>query len=237
MTTPAIVMSKAEREAIVTLFATQKTLAFTAIEKATGLRSNHLVYFLKQLQAEGILVKNGDAYDLTIKGQGIIPHLAHHTGKEQPPLCVAVVAIVRDGKICLLQRNKMPYKGLWGLVGGKLKHDETIPAAAVREVKEETGLDVRFEKFCGVMPEHVIENGIKKHSFLLFLCKASVIDGTLSKSPEGEVAWFDIKALAEDTIIPSDLWMIRNLLPKKEQLSHATMMDDNGTYSFDVTNY
>jgi 8-oxo-dGTP diphosphatase len=57
-----------------------------------------------------------------------------------------VAAIIeKDGKILLTKRNIEPYKGSWVLPGGHIDLDETTEAAVVREVKEETGLDIRPE--------------------------------------------------------------------------------------------
>ncbi|MGD1920145.1 MAG: NUDIX domain-containing protein [Pleurocapsa sp.] len=47
-------------------------------------------------------------------------------------------------KILLIQRGISPYEGKWALPGGFIKLDESIEAAAVRELKEETGIDRVF---------------------------------------------------------------------------------------------
>ncbi len=231
---PAVVLSKEEREKIVTLFATHHCLSFSAMEKHTGLRSNHLVYFLKQLQEEGILSKQDDEYRLTVAGQKLIPTMAHLTGKEVPPLAVVLTAIVKDDQILLLKRAKRPFQGLWGLPGGKLTHDESIEQAAIREAIEETGLNCAFERFCGVCQEHVKEGDVVKHSFLLFVCKVKPIDGGLNSGSEGEIGWFDIKSLDESQVIPSDFWFIRNLVSGKAPLTYSTLQDENGKYSFEA---
>ena len=234
---PAVLMSKTERELIMQLFARQPRLSFTAIEEATGLRSNHLVYFLNQLQDEDMIVKFGSTYKLTLKGQNMIPHLSHLSGKESPPLAVVTAAIVKGKQICLLKRKRMPFQGYWGLIGGKLRHNETIIDAAIREVKEETGLDVIFDQYCGLCHEHVREIGTVKHSFLLFLCKMSVVGGDLVAGEEGDIGWFDIKALAKEKVIPSDLWMINNMLKKKVPYYMSHMEDKETEYVFEAKTY
>jgi 8-oxo-dGTP diphosphatase len=49
-----------------------------------------------------------------------------------------------DGKwqVLLIERKHEPFKGKWALPGGFIEIDETTEAAAIRELKEETGIDV-----------------------------------------------------------------------------------------------
>jgi ADP-ribose pyrophosphatase YjhB (NUDIX family) len=49
-------------------------------------------------------------------------------------------AIWRDGKVLLAQRGKEPLKGIWSLPGGSVEPGEEIRKAALRELKEETGI-------------------------------------------------------------------------------------------------
>ena len=54
----------------------------------------------------------------------------------------ASVAIVRQFDVLLIQRNRPPSEGLWTLPGGRLEPRETAEQCAIRELKEELGLDV-----------------------------------------------------------------------------------------------
>ncbi len=60
-------------------------------------------------------------------------------------------------KILLIKRNTIPFKGYWALPGGRMDSGETIEQTIVREVKEETGLDVTI---AGKIGEY-IEKGVK----------------------------------------------------------------------------
>ena len=55
-----------------------------------------------------------------------------------------VGAVVRDdrGRLLLVRRGTEPGRGLWSIPGGRVEAGETHPAAAAREVLEETGLRV-----------------------------------------------------------------------------------------------
>lgn len=66
------------------------------------------------------------------------------------PAPVAAAAIEMQGGIVVIKRRYNPGKGGWALPAGFQDHDETIQQAAAREVKEETGLDVRVEELIGV---------------------------------------------------------------------------------------
>jgi len=57
-------------------------------------------------------------------------------------LLAASVAIVRKTDLLLIQRNRPPSEGLWTLPGGRLEPGETAERCAVREVREELGLEL-----------------------------------------------------------------------------------------------
>ncbi len=55
-----------------------------------------------------------------------------------------------DGCVVLIKRLAKPFKGQWALPGGHVNNKESAEDAAVREVKEETGLDVKIKRLVGV---------------------------------------------------------------------------------------
>ncbi|MCC3766886.1 NUDIX domain-containing protein [Streptomyces sp. UNOC14_S4] len=72
-------------------------------------------------------------------------------------MAVGASAVVTDsrGRILLQRRAD---NGLWALPGGGMELGDSLPGAAVREVKEETGLDVEITGLVGTYtdPRHVI---------------------------------------------------------------------------------
>jgi 8-oxo-dGTP diphosphatase len=50
----------------------------------------------------------------------------------------------------LIRRKNSPYKGHWALPGGFVEYGETVEAAVIREVKEETGLEIGLNGISGV---------------------------------------------------------------------------------------
>jgi len=65
-------------------------------------------------------------------------------------LTADVIVEYEDGSIILARRGSAPYKGMWALPGGKMDEGETIEQTAIREIKEETGLDIQLKKVLGV---------------------------------------------------------------------------------------
>ncbi len=54
----------------------------------------------------------------------------------------------RQLKVALIQRKKVPFKGMWAIPGGFMENDETVEETALRELEEETGIrDVYLEEF------------------------------------------------------------------------------------------
>jgi 8-oxo-dGTP diphosphatase len=58
------------------------------------------------------------------------------------PIVGVGVVIWRGDQVLLVKRGTPPRKGEWGLPGGAQQAGETIMEAAVREAREETGLDI-----------------------------------------------------------------------------------------------
>jgi 8-oxo-dGTP diphosphatase len=56
--------------------------------------------------------------------------------------CVGAVVHDAAGRLLLIQRGHDPHRGRWSLPGGRIEAGESAEEAVVREVREETGLDV-----------------------------------------------------------------------------------------------
>ncbi|MFJ1647159.1 NUDIX domain-containing protein [Streptomyces sp. NPDC088258] len=101
-------------------------------------------------------------------------------------LVVAASAVVTDdtGRV-LLQRRRD--NGLWALPGGGMDMGDPLPGTAVREVKEETGLDVEITGLVGTYtdPRHVIaySDGEVRRQFNVCFT-AHITGGTLAISDE-----------------------------------------------------
>jgi 8-oxo-dGTP diphosphatase len=71
------------------------------------------------------------------------------TEYKNPALTVDTI-IIDDGKVVLIKRLNEPYKDHWAIPGGFVEYGEKVEDAAIREAKEETGLDIELIKLVGV---------------------------------------------------------------------------------------
>ena len=62
-------------------------------------------------------------------------------------------------KVLLIKRRTLPFKGYWALPGGRVDPGETVEQTIVREVKEETGLDVAVVRKIGEYHEQGVQDG------------------------------------------------------------------------------
>ncbi len=66
------------------------------------------------------------------------------------PLLTVDTVITQNNSVVLIMRKNPPFKGSWALPGGFVEYGETVEMAAIRETKEETGLDIELDGIVGV---------------------------------------------------------------------------------------
>jgi 8-oxo-dGTP diphosphatase len=99
------------------------------------------------------------------------------------PKVAATSIIERDGKILLIRRAGEPGYGLWSMPGGYVDRGEVVEEAAVREAREETGLEVEIELLVGLFSE-------PGHPVMVAAYVAREVGGCLKPGPETLEAGF-----------------------------------------------
>lgn len=104
------------------------------------------------------------------------------------PVPAAAGVVFRDAEVLLVRRKASPYAGRWSLPGGAVELGETVHDAVVREVREETGLDVEPKEVVGVYDNIITEGDRVRFHYLLvdFLCR--LIGGELDPGSDASAA-------------------------------------------------
>lgn len=96
------------------------------------------------------------------------------------------MCMIYDDKGNVLVQNRLDSK--WGGItfpGGHIEKNESFVESVIREVKEETGLDIKFPRICGTK-QWLQEDGSR---YIVLFYKTNVFSGTLKSSAEGDVFW------------------------------------------------
>ena len=107
-----------------------------------------------------------------------------------------VVIIVKDGLVLGISRRHDATK--FGLIGGKVDPGETLIGAAIREVKEETGLTIGG---CVYITDRVEPKDTEAgEDFYSYCYYASWWSGTLKESDEGHLRWLSIEEITNSPL-------------------------------------
>lgn len=124
-----------------------------------------------------------------VVAEATLPRAAGGVGRAR-----VVQAVIRS-PLGVLLCTRRELRG-WELPGGAVQPGESDEAALVREVREETGIEIAVERLVGVYER----SGFRAHEARVFACRAT--GGALRPSRETpEVAWFEEGALP-DAIFP-----------------------------------
>ena len=138
------------------------------------------------------LGKKGAVADL-MKGLGAV-------AKEDRP---AMGKVINEFKV-LVEEKVGEYAGGIIFPGGHVEEHEPIVDSVIREIKEETGLDIKNPTLCGVK-DWINEDGSR---YVVFLFRADRFSGQLASSAEGQVFWME-----KDQVLKSNwIWHMDGLM-------------------------
>lgn len=122
------------------------------------------------------------------------------TARDYPgrPLVGVGTIVWRGDQVLLIRRSKPPLAGAWSLPGGAQRLGETVRAAALRELKEETGLDAEIlglvDVVDGIFPDR--DGAVRNHYTLIDFAARAVGGQLAAASDAAEARWHKAEALA-----------------------------------------
>ncbi len=109
--------------------------------------------------------------------------------------------VVRDGRVLLIKRNREPFLGWWDVPGGYLEYGEYPDHAARREIREETGLEVRLTRLLGI---YMSRYGPDEQRTLDLIYLAEVVGGEERPGDDAEeIGWFAPQELPAEVAFDS----------------------------------
>jgi 8-oxo-dGTP diphosphatase len=110
-------------------------------------------------------------------------------------VCAVDPVIIKDGEVLMTKRSFGTFKGCWSLPGGKVDVGEDVKTACLREIKEETNLEVKIVGYLGYYdaPDRDPDQELIS---LSFLCE--VTSGEPKHCDEAtDIRWFPLDSLPE----------------------------------------
>ncbi|MBP8997178.1 MAG: NUDIX hydrolase [Anaerolineaceae bacterium] len=110
----------------------------------------------------------------------------------EDPKVAAGVLILRGKEVLLVQRTLDPYQGAWSIPAGFVNAFEDPAAAALRECREETGLNAELDGLFDLLTGREHSRG----SDIFIIYRAHILNGTLRAADDADqAAWFPLDHL------------------------------------------
>ncbi len=136
--------------------------------------------------------------------------------------------LIKDNKVVVTKyKEKNKKSGYYDIPGGKIEDGETPVQTAIREMKEETGLNIKNLKYKGNM---IIEYPSRIFDFDVFI--TNEYDGNVQEFEDNISEWIDIKELLQkekilSNIMVLDRFFIKGLIDDNYNFKMNIKIDDN----------
>ena len=118
------------------------------------------------------------------------------------PLPGVLALVVRNGRVLMVQRAKEPDLGKWGFPGGLIEIGETVPAAALRELREETGVIAEADTVLDVFDVITRDDRDRvRYHFVLNVVRCRWISGeAVAADDAAAVGWYDLTQISDPAL-------------------------------------
>ena len=116
---------------------------------------------------------------------------------------VATVIEGEEKKILLIWEGDTPYHGHWVVPGGYVKPKETVQEAVVREVREETGLEVIPTRLIGIYDDFIADEEDQPLHHIIIGYMTRIVSGEIIVTQEAkEYAWINVVEVLKFDRVP-----------------------------------
>ncbi|MCA8297044.1 ADP-ribose pyrophosphatase [Burkholderia aenigmatica] len=118
------------------------------------------------------------------------------------PVPAVIGVVLREHDVLMVRRANPPDAGCWGFPGGKIEAGETVTRAAVREIAEETAIDVEaLDVFTALDAfDHDANGGLRQHYVLVAVLCQWLRGMPVAGDDALEARWFDLAELDRDDL-------------------------------------
>ncbi|ABR90392.1 ADP-ribose pyrophosphatase [Janthinobacterium sp. Marseille] len=118
------------------------------------------------------------------------------------PVAAVIAVLLRGDEVLLVSRKNPPDVGLWGFPGGKMDFGETMEAAAVRELYEETGVRAQARHVLTALNAYGKDEAgeLLQHFVLLAVLCEWQSGEPVAADDAADAGWFRLQALQDGAL-------------------------------------
>jgi ADP-ribose pyrophosphatase YjhB (NUDIX family) len=148
----------------------------------------------------------------------------------EPTIGVGGIVFNARDEVLLIRRGKAPAKGFWSIPGGRQEPGESLRNACVREVMEETGLQIEVQNLVAV-----VERRIESFHYVIIDFLVRILPGTqvkpIAQSDASEVRWVALQALENFQLVEGLAIIILRTFQTYKNNQLQGLVDIEGSYT------